>query len=238
LAELDPYWAVASTPDSRFGNWDKAAFFKAGEVKIDSTMKLAEPFGVPKQRQTVLDFGCGLGRMVPGFKKYFEQYVGVDISSKMLDQAKTIYADSKNIDFVLNEKNDLSFLENNSIDMVYCNHVLQHNPDPVVRKNYIREFMRILRPGGLVVLHIPTKIAWWRSVQLGRRIYTFLRFIRLSKNFIYNILKLQPISMSATSDSDIREIIKVANCRVETAIPQSPTPLGLQSLTYYITKIS
>ena len=63
LAELDPYWAICTTPGKRFGGWDTDEFFATGEREIGAVLAEAEPLGVPGARGEALDFGCGLGRL-------------------------------------------------------------------------------------------------------------------------------------------------------------------------------
>lgn len=55
--------------------------------------------------------------------------------------ANTINVDITNIDF-----------ENNSFDVIYCSHVLEHVPDDI---KAMREFYRILKPGGWAMLQVP-----------------------------------------------------------------------------------
>ena len=55
----------------------------------------------------------------------------------------------------LNKTTDLSLFEDNTFDFIYSNIVLQHNRPETSRK-FIREFCRVLAPGGFLVFQIPS----------------------------------------------------------------------------------
>ena len=58
--------------------------------------------------------------------------------------------------YVVNESNDLAHFEDNSFDLVYSSLVLQHMK-PEYSLKYIQEFLRVLAPGGLVIVQIPSR---------------------------------------------------------------------------------
>ena len=43
-------------------------------------------------------------------------------------------------------------LEDNTYDVVFCNHVLEHVPDD---KKAMREILRVLKPGGMAIIQVP-----------------------------------------------------------------------------------
>jgi len=61
---------------------------------------------------------------------------------------------------------DLAALDiaSNSVDLVLCNHVLEHLPDPA---HGAAEIHRILRPGGLAILQVPIAKALNETRELG-----------------------------------------------------------------------
>jgi hypothetical protein len=59
--------------------------------------------------------------------------------------------------------------------MTYSVFVLQHVPDRDVIAAYLYEFVRTLRPGGLLVFPLPTDLAPRHRRQLRPRLYSTLR---------------------------------------------------------------
>jgi SAM-dependent methyltransferase len=71
--------------------------------------------------------------------------------------------------YFLNQSDSLSAFEDNSWDFIYSNIVLQHMR-PEYSKRYIRDFIRILRPGGIVLFQIPAEPVGFASPKEGERL--------------------------------------------------------------------
>src|SRR5437763_12953662 len=99
LGKLDPLWAVLTFSDKRFGRWTPEEFFATGRVKIDSIMASAARLGFPCSRESVLDFGCGVGRLTRALSAYFGRCTGLDISDNMLAAARELNAALANCEF-------------------------------------------------------------------------------------------------------------------------------------------
>ncbi len=111
---------------------------------------LAESFpDVPRAR--ALDFGCGVGRVTRELARHFKSVVGVDVAPSMIRKARELSAD---VEYVLNERDDLSFVPSGSVDLVYSVIVLQHIGRPYVDR-YLAEFVRVLSPKGLAIFQMP-----------------------------------------------------------------------------------
>jgi SAM-dependent methyltransferase len=61
-----------------------------------------------------------------------------------------------NCRYVVNTSKDLALFSDDTFDFVYSSLVLQHMR-PEYSKNYIKEFLRVLAPGGLAVFQIPSR---------------------------------------------------------------------------------
>ena len=214
LARLDPMWAVVSDNDRRFGRWDNDEFFATGESEVDAILARAADLGVPAEHRDALEFGCGVGRVTRALAARFERVVGVDISTEMLGQARELNAHVANAEFVHNTASDLTFVGDRRFDLVYSRHVLQHLPDRGVAGGYLREMVRIVRPGGLVLAHLPLKIPARHRLLVVRRAYEVLRRAGVPADTLYRRLKLHPVSMLSVPEAQIRAWVEQAGGRV------------------------
>ncbi len=90
----------------------------------------------------VLEFGIGLGQNV-----YFNRHraFGVDISK---------FCASKCADREIEVLEDISSVKAASVSGVLCSHCLEHLENPAF---FLREFLRVLKPGGKLVLLLPVE---------------------------------------------------------------------------------
>ncbi len=128
----------------------------------------------------------------------------------MLEQARIYNRDRGNCQFLLNETADLRRFADDSFDLIYSNIVLQHLPNTVMIHQYIAEFMRVIRPTGVVVFQLPCQIPWRNRLQLRRRLYAALHRAGVSEHILYERLGLNPIRMNALPESIVARII--ASC--------------------------
>src|SRR5208283_1883232 len=155
LAQLDPLWAILSDPNKKGRKWDKEAFFRSGEAYISSLLDEVTATGFQLVHGTALDFGCGVGRLTQALCNHFDKCYGVDISSTMLDYARQYNRFGSDCVYVQNDSPDLHRFESDSFDFVYSTIVLQHVP-PDAGKAYISEFVRTMKPGGLLIFQVPS----------------------------------------------------------------------------------
>lgn len=202
MAKLDPLWAILSEPEKRFGNWDLTDFFRTGEEEIGSLMKRAQQMGLPRQHGHAIDFGCGIGRLTRALRNYFQECHGVDISSRMLEMARRLTSDC---DF--RQGHNLNSFAKGSADLIYSNLVLQHQPDRAHVVDLIRDMLRVLAPGGLLVFQMPVRLPLRNRIQLRRRAYRILRALGIGESVAYEKLKLSPIRMLWLPRGDIERIV-------------------------------
>jgi ubiquinone/menaquinone biosynthesis C-methylase UbiE len=154
LGATDPLWAVYVAPDTKNQQWQLPAFLQTGRDEVNRVLAgLPRP---PAGHQVALDFGCGVGRLSQALAEHFDRVIGVDVSAPMLRRAAELAADCPvrdRLDFRLNERADLAMLADASVDLVYSSLVLQHLPKPLAA-DYLGEFVRVLRPGGLAVVQV------------------------------------------------------------------------------------
>lgn len=236
LGSLDPMWAVLSDPQKRYGNWKECEFYETGNTFIEDILKKGNEFKAPENRTSALDFGCGLGRLTFALSKSFSKVVGVDVSLTMLEKAKLYGQKSQNENcfFVHNNEENLKEFANNSCDFVCTYIVLQHIPDKVVIESYIREFVRILKPGGLLFFQIPTFVPILNRLQLKRRVYDLLRRSGVPKKILYSALGLHPIHYNYVLPSRIR--IALEGAKILKIDDSVCTPTRVVSSNYFVTK--
>nr|WP_263326392.1 class I SAM-dependent methyltransferase [Neobacillus sp. Marseille-Q6967] len=96
----------------------------------------------------VLDFGAGTGANCRICSP--EHYIGIDIDSGRIKYAKRLY---KQYRFESFNGKELP-VDNASIDFILIIAVLHHIP-PELIEQYVKEFKRILKPGGRIVIIEP-----------------------------------------------------------------------------------
>ncbi len=156
LGEVDPLWAVYVDPAKRDGRWDVDDFLATGRDEVAGLMHDLDRLGLEARRGEALDFGCGVGRLTVALSEHYETVTGVDVAPSMLGNAKRLHAANDRCEFVYNDRPDLSIFADDSFDLVYSSLVLQHM-SPGLSDGYIREFVRVVRPGGVVALLVPER---------------------------------------------------------------------------------
>ena len=96
----------------------------------------------------LLDVGCGTGAAVRAAAEVVERAVGVDLSPKMLAEARERAGGLPGVEFVEGDSENLPFGDG-EFTAVLCTTSLHHYPHPEVAA---REFARVLAPGGRVAL--------------------------------------------------------------------------------------
>jgi len=175
LAREDPFWSILTDPAKRCGGWDPEQFFSTGRDEIASAMQYAESLGLPAERGHALDFGCGAGRLTQALAGRFDRVTGVDLSPVMIELARRYNRAVERCTYVLNGEDHLGQFADGSFDAIYSRLVLQHLPGRQARR-YVREFVRLLRPRGLALFQLPSRLASPRlASRLGYRLNLWTR---------------------------------------------------------------
>lgn len=110
------------------------------ENRIKATINL-----IPNNVESLLEVGCGDGRILNRLKGKYEKICGLDISYNALEHVKT----SK----VQGSLENLPFLDN-SFDILICCEVLEHLPYPIYKKA-IKELERVSKK--YIIISVPNK---------------------------------------------------------------------------------
>jgi ubiquinone/menaquinone biosynthesis C-methylase UbiE len=101
-----------------------------------------------------LDFGCGCGRNVFNIHDRFKTMYGVDISPELIKtcqkNTEELGIDSSRVSFHVCDGVSLSCFEDSMFDFIMSTIVLQHICVHTIRYNYLKEFFRCMKPGGLL----------------------------------------------------------------------------------------
>lgn len=154
-AASDPLWAVCSFDDKSNGRWDLQLFMQSGEREIALLFHRMTGLGLTVGHGAALDFGCGVGRLTQALARRFERVFGVDVSDGMVDLATRLNRYEGRVRYFANTAPDLRHFEKSSVDFIYSNIVLQHM-DPALARETLVDFLRLLRPGGLLVFQLPS----------------------------------------------------------------------------------
>lgn len=104
----------------------------------------------------VLDFGCGNGRLFTLFWEKNITYVGADQSKQLVDRAREKYTaqvEAGKAEFMHVTGARLPFPDG-SFDCIFGIAMLHHIPSQHLRERLLREFDRILKPDGRLVLSV------------------------------------------------------------------------------------
>jgi len=137
LAERDALGAILTDASKTRGRWDVAEFMSTGEAEIQVVMG-------------------HLARLTQPLARRFASCVGVDISPQMIQKAESLnqYAHCR---YVASSDARLPFADA-SFSFLYSNIVLQHMP-PRFSEQYLREFVRVLAPEGVLVFGVQDSFA-------------------------------------------------------------------------------
>jgi 2-polyprenyl-3-methyl-5-hydroxy-6-metoxy-1,4-benzoquinol methylase len=109
LGTDDPFWAVVSHGNKRNGKWDIESFLETGRANVKYYHQLMVLHAAaPEHFDSVLDFGCGVGRLSLAWSERADRVVGVDISQPMIENARKLADKQTNIEFLVNQTEDLS----------------------------------------------------------------------------------------------------------------------------------
>ena len=130
----------------------------------------------PQPNQSVFDAGCGTGGNILLLHSRVKYIVGMDYSAGTVTRCRNRIQSKgiKNVD-VIEGSITQTPLSNDSIDTVLCTSVLQYLNDSELRCA-LSEFVRILKDGGSLVLHVKNLSSLYLStLWLVKRLKLLLR---------------------------------------------------------------
>jgi SAM-dependent methyltransferase len=164
-AKEDAYYFVDNRLD--YGAPDVERFWDGGEEALALLLEIAGASIDP--HHTVLDIGCGLGRLTRAAASRAERVLALDVSEEMLSQARELNPELSGVDWIHGDGRTLAPIPDSSVDCCISLVVFQHIPDPAITLGYVGEMGRVLRPGGWAAFQISNDPSVHRRKLLTRK---------------------------------------------------------------------
>jgi SAM-dependent methyltransferase len=151
----DPYYSVLTHSRFRKANLTQEArdeFFASGRVHVDHLMLMCRTWcDASFMPARILDFGCGVGRLLPPLAEIAAHVTGVDVSEAMLAEAERNCAALPNVALVRSD--DTLSTVTSTFDLIHSAIVFQHIPARRGTQLFGRLLER-LAPGGVGAIQV------------------------------------------------------------------------------------
>jgi len=150
---------------------------RAQNQEID---KLAEEklisFIAPQESETLLDAGCGTGVNILRLHSRVKEIFGIDFSSGSLERCQRRIQEYGVKNASIQEASVTAIpLPSRSVDKILCLSVLHYLNDQEARQA-LTEFLRVLRPGGILVFHVKNLSSlYWVTLSPVKQMKSFLK---------------------------------------------------------------
>ncbi len=125
---------------------------------------------------SVLEIGCGVGRLLVPLARRVARAQGVDISPVMIETSRTYLASAPNASARLTD-GTLAGVADASVDFVFSFIVFQHIPAAGPIRTYVEEAARVLKAGGVFRFQVDGRW-WWRAGNHTPNTYEGVKFTR------------------------------------------------------------
>jgi ubiquinone/menaquinone biosynthesis C-methylase UbiE len=129
-------------------------FRDMGKKHVDELIDFLNSHNIDVKDKTIVEVGCGAGRMTEFLAKKFRLVYATDIASGMLYRLEQRLGVLPNVKLLCSD--NLSLIPNESTDIILSTLVFQHNPESLVKK-FFEDGYRILKPEGYYVFQLSVK---------------------------------------------------------------------------------
>lgn len=130
--------------------WDDKSFYRWGEIQTQAVIdRFLKDQSYNPSDKTVLEIGCGAGRLTRALASRFKLVYGYDVSDQYIQIAKEKNNHLRNIIFKVNDGISFPEIDNDYIDFVFSGWTMQHMPTKEVVIKNIEEIARILKIGAI-----------------------------------------------------------------------------------------
>jgi trans-aconitate methyltransferase len=165
----NPYFGVLTNErflGTSLSDADRQEFFESGAQHVAELLKIVDSLGGYELADaSVLDFGCGVGRLTAGFAPHAAEVVGIDVSPSMLATARRDLPEefAGKVHF----RDSIEELESPAkYDLVHTYIVMQHIPVDGGME-ITRKLLGKLKPGGVVALQYTFSSSQSRAKRLA-----------------------------------------------------------------------
>lgn len=201
-ADQNPHWYVSS-----YGSYDAHRnldeFWASGRT-IWMDIKRVTGY-TPGSGDTVVEIGCGIGRLTRVIAPEVGRVIALDISEKMLAIARQ--ANLPNAKFRPAQGFALPGIPDGSVNLSLSYCVFQHLPSHVALKSYLAEMHRVTKPGGMIAFTLtPRDWRTWLLPALRVRAYLRERFSSGGPKGVYRKewVGIRPSASAVSGMSPIR----------------------------------
>lgn len=142
--------------------------------------------GLIKDGQTVLDVGCGNGRLLEALQNRQIEYVGVDLSEELIELARSKYLPAEQIDenkkykFIVGNILELGKLPQFNFDYVFSVAVLHHLPGENLQIDALKQLRNKIKNDGKIIITVWNLWSQGKFVKMILKFW-FLKFVGKSK---------------------------------------------------------
>ena len=152
--QMGEFWDARAREDAmyfvddrmRYGAADQESFWAGGHEAVE--LILGELGVSLSGHETVVEIGCGIGRITRALATRARRVLALDVSEQMLARAREHNPDLATVSWLLGSGSDLAGIADADADACFSHVVFQHIPDPAITLGYVREMGRVLVPGG------------------------------------------------------------------------------------------
>lgn len=167
--------------------WDKSAHSQVPDFELDRGFSprsdeievLSEKellaFIDAKESDVLLDAGCGSGANIVRLHSKVKRIIGIDFSAASIERCEKRLSGRgiENAELFTGSVAELP-LEGVKVDRIICLSVLQYLSDVEVRCA-LMGFAEVLKPGGVVILHVKNRSsAYWQTLLAAKRLKKLL----------------------------------------------------------------
>ena len=145
---------------------------------------------IKEKCSTAIDLGSYTGKWLPHLGKYAQKIICADLIDNNFSMIQERFKEEKfDLSFYLTEGNELSGIEDESVDFIFSIDSLVRC-DGNILKEYFKEFSRVLKPNGKVIIHYnhsPAKDMPVIPIREGREICQNTDFIIIDELEIFTL---------------------------------------------------